>query len=188
MELNEYIRLAKRGRESAFRRLFELFWEDVFRYQLRRTSHVQEAEDLAIQTFARAFDRIASFDERHRFKNWLLSIARHIQIDSHRKSRKEQATIVRNDIPPAILDKLTEPPDDPVEREKEWQELSVRLARAIEGLKPKYREVLKYYYFDGKTTEEIARLTDTTLSNVRIRLMRARKLLKQAFDADERHR
>ena len=65
---------AKSGDQAAFRFLLNLFWSDVYNYQLKHTESENDAEDIAIQTFSKAFDKINTFDEKYVFKTWLITI------------------------------------------------------------------------------------------------------------------
>ena len=55
-KLELYISKAKSGNQSAFRYLLDTFWSAVYNYQLKRTQSENDAEDIAIQTFSKAFD------------------------------------------------------------------------------------------------------------------------------------
>ena len=62
-KLDVNISKAKIGNQSAFRFLLDTFWSDVYHYQLKRTKSENDAEDIAIQTFSKAFSKIDTFDE-----------------------------------------------------------------------------------------------------------------------------
>ena len=62
--LAERIAEAKNGKQRAFSWLLDEFWIDVYNFQLKRVGSEAEAEDITVQTFARAFDKISSFDEQ----------------------------------------------------------------------------------------------------------------------------
>ena len=72
---------AKKGNQSAFRYLLNTFWTDVYHYQLKRNKNENDAEDITIQTFSRAFDKIDTFKEKYIFKTWLITISKNIHID-----------------------------------------------------------------------------------------------------------
>ena len=63
----------------------DTFWSDVYKYQLKRTKSENDAEDIAIQTFSKAFDKIHTFDEKYVFKTWLITISKNIHIDLFEK-------------------------------------------------------------------------------------------------------
>ena len=69
MELNDsnisdQITLAKQGKQSAFNFLLDLYWNNVYGFQLKRVGNEHDAEDITIEAFAKAFDKIDSFDEK----------------------------------------------------------------------------------------------------------------------------
>ena len=72
MEITDKIQFniakAKQGNQTAFRFLLDTFWGDVYYYQLKRTKSENDAEDIAIQTFSKAFDKIHTFDDAYVFK------------------------------------------------------------------------------------------------------------------------
>ena len=74
MELNEAIIKAKENNQMAFNFLLETFWNDVFGFMIKRTQNENDAEDITIETFFKAFDKINSFDSKFKFKTWLITI------------------------------------------------------------------------------------------------------------------
>jgi RNA polymerase sigma-70 factor (ECF subfamily) len=78
---------AKEGSQVAFRFLLDTFWGAVYNYQLKRTKSENDAEDIAIQTFSKAFDKILTFDETYVFKTWLIAISKNVHIDLLRKKK-----------------------------------------------------------------------------------------------------
>ena len=85
IQLESSISKAKKGNQTAFKYLLDTFWLDVYKYQLKRTNSENDAEDIAIQTFSKAFDKIHTFDEKYVFKTWLITISKNIHIDLLRK-------------------------------------------------------------------------------------------------------
>lgn len=83
--LQEQIEKAKKGKQTAFNFLLDSFWNDVYGFQLKRTSNEHDAEDVTIQTFSRAFDKIDTFDPNYTFKTWLITISKNIHVDLVRK-------------------------------------------------------------------------------------------------------
>ena len=81
---------AKEGSQIAFNFLLDHFWNDVYRFQLKRIQNEYEAEDITIESFSKAFDKIHSYDNSYEFVTWLITISKNIQID---RSRKKNASI-----------------------------------------------------------------------------------------------
>lgn len=67
---------AKAGNQIAFSNLLDTFWNDVYGFLLVRTENENDAEDLTIQTFSKAFDKINTYDMSYKFKTWLITIAK----------------------------------------------------------------------------------------------------------------
>ena len=86
--LANQIQRAKKGDQSSFNFLLHHFWSDIYNYQLKRTQNENDAEDITIQTFSKAFDKINSFDKKYQFKTWLTTISKNIHIDLIRKNKK----------------------------------------------------------------------------------------------------
>ena len=89
---------AKLGKQSAYNFLLDRFWNQVYGFCLKRVGNEFEAEDITIETFAKAFDKIHTYKETYVFSTWLITISKNIQID---KTRKKKRTPAR----PSQLDK-----------------------------------------------------------------------------------
>ena len=182
MEINEaaisiQIRRAKEGKQSAFNFLLDLFWNNVYGFQLKRISNEHEAEDITIETFAKAFDKIGTFNETYHFNTWLIAISKNIQID---KSRKKNASIQgqTTDASPEQVKKIADKNPSPEDKLITEQNLA-ELLQYIKQLKPHYQEIINLRYFQEMSYNEISNSLDEPLNNVKVRLLRARKLLSE---------
>ena len=84
---------AKKGDQKAFNDLLNLYWKDVYRFQLNKCRDEEEAEDITIKSFAKAFDKIQTFDESYQFKSWLFTISSNLYIDHLRKKKANTVSI-----------------------------------------------------------------------------------------------
>ena len=177
MEINSYIEKAKKGDQIAFTYLLDHYWNQVYGFMLKRTENETDAEDIAIETFSKAFDKIATYNPEFQFNTWLIAIAKNVHIDLLRKKKSslfveitdaedQQAYNVADSSPSAEDEIITE------------QNLS-RLLQFIKELKPHYQEVIQYRYFQEMSYQEIANQLNEPLSNVKIKLLRAKKLLAE---------
>ena len=80
----ELILRAKTQDQNAYNLLFDRYWNSIYSFLYQRTSNPNVAEELAIESFAKAFDRLEHFDERLPFVSWLIAIARNHHIDRYR--------------------------------------------------------------------------------------------------------
>tara|TARA_R110002126_G_scaffold258482_1_gene401461 strand:- start:30768 stop:31331 length:564 start_codon:yes stop_codon:yes gene_type:complete len=180
LEINENkidinISKAKEGSQTAFRFLLDTFWGDVYNYQLKRTKSENEAEDIAIQTFSKAFDKINTFDDTYVFKTWLIAISKNVHIDLLRKKKVSITTETTKEQEEKIYLVVDEnpTPEDKIIREQNL----AKLLQDIKQLKPKYQEVIQLRYFQELSYKEIATQINEPMNNVKVKLLRAKKLL-----------
>ena len=182
MEINDTkidinIAKAKEGNQTAFRFLLDTFWGDVYNYQLKRTKSENDAEDIAIQTFSKAFDKINTFDDTYVFKTWLITISKNVHIDLLRKKKVSISTETTKEQEEKIYLVVDEnpTPEDKIIREQNL----AKLLRDIKQLKPKYQEVIQLRYFQELSYKEIATQINEPMNNVKVKLLRAKKLLAE---------
>ena len=182
MEINkEYISdqivKAKKGKQKAFSFLLDRYWNEVFRFQLKRVNNEYEAEDITIETFSKAFDKIDTFDENFEFSTWLLTISKNIQIDKFRKKNSSIYKHTTENSEEALkkIPAASPSPEDELIREQNLAEL----LRFIKLLKPHYQDVINLRYFQEMSYIEISESLEVPLNNVKVRLLRARKLLAE---------
>ena len=87
MNLYKAITEAKQNNQVAFNFLLETYWNDVFNFMLKRTKNEIDAEDVTIEAFFKAFNKIGSFDPKFKFKTWLITIAKNTHFDNLRKQK-----------------------------------------------------------------------------------------------------
>ena len=105
--LKEIIEKAKTGNQIAFSTLLDTFWNDVYGFQLVRTKNENDAEDITVQTFSKAFDKIHTYDDSYEFKTWLITISKNIHVDLLRKRKRnvlERHTSGNHDVIKKVLD------------------------------------------------------------------------------------
>lgn len=176
-DVNEIIIRAKEGNQIAFSRLLDRFWNDVYGFQLKRTENENDAEDITIQTFSKAFDKINTYDNRFGFKTWLITISKNIHIDLVRKRKKSLLDSRRNE------DEIKSVFDDSLSMEDQLiQEQNLAdLLRDIKSLKPHYQEVINLRYFNELSYADIAEKLNEPINNIKVKLLRAKKLLAEVI-------
>ena len=181
MEIKEYIEKAKKGDQVAFTYLLDHYWNEVYGFMLKRTENETDAEDIAIETFSKAFDKIATYNPEFQFNTWLIAIAKNVHIDMLRKKKSTifvEITNEENQLAYTIAD-TTPSVEDALIIE---QNLS-RLLQFIKELKPHYQEVIQLRYFQEMSYQEISEQLKEPLSNVKIKLLRAKKLLAEIIES-----
>ncbi|MCK5400004.1 MAG: sigma-70 family RNA polymerase sigma factor [Flavobacteriaceae bacterium] len=177
MEIKQAIKKAKENDQLAFNFLLDTFWNDVYGFQLKRTENENDAEDITIQTFSRAFDKIDTFDENYKFKTWLITISKNIHVDLLRKKKTSISHEETDSSHEHFYDIIDESPT-PEDKIITEQNLA-KLLRDIKKLKPHYQEVINLRYFQELTYLEISDKLNEPMSNVKIKLLRAKKLLSE---------
>ncbi|WP_299108699.1 sigma-70 family RNA polymerase sigma factor [uncultured Tenacibaculum sp.] len=176
-KLRTQIKLAKQGNQIAFNFLLDSFWGSVYAFLLQKTQNENDAEDITIQTFSKAFDKIKTFNEEYQFKTWLLTIAKNIHIDFLRK-KKSSITIETSKDQEKEAYKVIDDAPSPEDKIITEQNLA-KLLRDIKQLKPKYQEVINLRFFQELSYKEIAEKIDEPINNVKVKLLRAKKLLAE---------
>jgi RNA polymerase sigma-70 factor (ECF subfamily) len=177
LEIIKNIEKAKIGDQVAFTFLLDFYWNEVYAFMLKRTENETDAEDITIETFSKAFDKLATYNPEFQFNTWLIAIAKNVHIDILRKKKSSLFVEITNeedyqayniaDTTPSAEDKLiTE------------QNLS-QLLQYIKELKPHYQEVIQLRYFQEMSYQEIANQLEEPLSNVKVKILRAKKLLAE---------
>ena len=170
---------AKAGNQMAYSTLVDTFWNDVYGFQLIRTKNENDAEDITIQTFSKAFDKIDSYDDSYGFKTWLITISKNIHVDLIRKRKRnvlESRESGNNDAIKKVLDDSPSAEDQLITK----QNLATLLLH-IKQLKPHYQKVINLRYFNELSYADIAKELNEPVNNIKVKLLRAKKLLAEVI-------
>ena len=166
---------AKRGSEEAFRELVERFHRPVYALLVRIVRQPELAEDLAQDSFLKAWKALARFDPGRKFSSWMFKIAHNTALDELRRGGLETVSL---DAPFAAGD---EPPELPADLAAEnpllrtlARESGRVLERAISRLRPAYRGILLLRFAQEMSYDEIAEVLGVPLGTVKIHIFRAR--------------
>ncbi len=160
----------------AFSFLLDNFWGDVYGFQLARTKNENDAEDITIRTFSKAFDKIDSYDDAYEFKTWLITISKNLHVDLIRKRKRSLLNDMDTD-GEEVKKVLDETPS--VEDQLITEQNLANLLQDIKKLKPHYQKVINLRYFNELSYAEIAKQLDEPVNNIKVKLLRAKKLLAE---------
>jgi len=174
--IKEIIQKAKEGNQIAFSILVDTFWNDVYGFQILRTKNENDAEDITIRTFSRAFDKIDTYDDTYEFKTWLITISKNLHVDLLRKRKRSLMNEMesRGDEVKRVLDETPTAEDRLITEQN-----LANLLRDIKKLKPHYQKVINLRYFHELSYADIAKELDEPVNNVKVKLLRAKKLLAE---------
>jgi RNA polymerase sigma-70 factor (ECF subfamily) len=166
------------GDTSLFEILMRRYNQRLFRVARGILADDAEAEDVMQEAYVRAFRELANFRGEARFSTWLTRIACHEALARARKGRRLVSLAPING---------GEPPDPPSEasgpeRQLENRELHAVLREAVELLPDPLRAVFCLREIEGLSTEQTADALDLSVENVRVRLHRAKRGLRQTLD------
>ncbi len=173
--LETTIQKAKEGNQIAFSRLLDMFWNDVYGFQLKRTENENDSEDITIQTFSKAFDKIHTYNDSYVFKTWLIAISKNIHIDLVRKRKKSLLDARGNVDAISTVLEVALSMEDQLIQEQNLEDL----LHDIKKLKPHYQEVINLRYFNELSYADIAAKLNEPMNNVKVKLLRAKKLLSE---------
>lgn len=174
--IKENIQKAKGGSQIAFSTLLDTFWNDVYGFQLLRTKNENDAEDITIRTFSKAFDKIDTYDEAYEFKTWLIAISKNLHVDLIRKRKRSLLDEVdsQGDEVKKVLDETPS-----VEDRLITEQNLANLLQDIKKLKPHYQKVINLRYFNEMSYADIAKELNEPVNNIKVKLLRAKKLLAE---------
>lgn len=154
-----------------------MYWSSVYSYQLKNTDNENDAEDITIQTFAKAFNKIHLYKEEYEFNTWLIAISKNLYQDLIRKKKSSIQFKSTSDEKEKIYDIIddTLSPEDEIIKEQNL----AKLLRDIKKLKPKYQEIIHLRFFQELSYKEISLQINEPINNVKVKLLRAKKLLAE---------
>jgi len=182
----EFVARALKGDESAYGELLERFRRPVFSLIYRMIGDREQAEDLAQESFVKAFNNLDSYNPHYRFSSWLFKIANNHAIDHLRRARlstvsihgsPHAANLEREEETRIVLEATDESP----EQEILALELGGEIESAIAVLRPEYRTAVILRHVENRPYEEIAEIMEVPIGTVKTFLHRARAELREAL-------
>ena len=167
------------GDEGAFAKLMERYKKPVYHMILKMVRNVDDAEDLTIEAFAKAFKNLNRFKKDYTFSTWLFRIATNNAIDFIRKKKLDTYSLNTSftdesgdSVNIDVEDRNLTPDEETIKTQK------IELVRMfVTKLPAKYQRLVRLRYFDELSYEEIAKELDAPLGTVKAQLHRARELM-----------
>ena len=175
--------------EQAFADLMQRYKKPVYHMILKMVRNVDDAEDLTIEAFAKAFRNLKKFKKDYTFSTWLFRIATNNAIDFIRKKKLETMSLdtsFQDDSGESVKIDVENNELNPMEETIKSQKIEL-IRIFVDKLPPKYQRLVKLRYFDELSYEEIARELEAPLGTVKAQLHRARELLYDLVKGKEQH-
>ncbi len=165
--------------EKAFAKLMQRYKRPVYHMILKMVRNVDDAEDLTIESFAKAFRSLHRFKKDFTFSTWLFRIATNNTIDHIRKKKLNTLSIDNrftddngDGISIEVEDENLNPQEETIKEQK-----AELIQVFVDKLPPKYQKLVRLRYFQELSYEEIAVELEAPLGTVKAQLHRARELM-----------
>jgi RNA polymerase sigma-70 factor (ECF subfamily) len=175
----ELLERIRGGATDDFAELVRRHQSRVFAILHRYERDAQKVEDLAQETFLKAWRALGQFDGRAPFEHWLSRIAARVALDHLRKEKRRQNEIGLPELGDDALDWLR---SDDEKSELDARSAAELLELAMRELSPADRMVITMQELEGRSVKEIALAMGASGVAVRVRAMRARSKLRQALE------
>ncbi len=176
-----------KGDQKAYAELMARYKDSIYFMLLKMVNNRDDADDLTIEAFGKAFKNIRQYTPDFAFSTWLFKIATNNCIDFIRKKKKQIQAIdkgIETTGGGEIMLEVKSDRLDPEEHMMKKQKV-VMLRDVVEKLKPRYRQLVEMRYYQELSYEEIAVKMELPLGTVKAQLFRAREFLYQIMKNSE---
>ena len=179
----DYVLLRKaldQNDQKAYAELMSLYRDSIYIMLMKIVKNSDDAEDLTLETFGKAFRYLDKYTPQYAFSTWLFRIAVNNSID-YIRHKNNSPQCVEEDISSTtmLIDRSPSTSTPTPEQEVMDKQRVQMLQLAVEQLPEKYRKVVELRYYQELSYDEIAQELGLSLSNVKIQLMRAKNMLSE---------
>mgnify|MGYP003576130186 CR=1 FL=1 len=179
----QLVERAKDGDQRAYAELMQRYKDSIYFMTLKMINNKDDAMDLTVETFGKAFENLDRYKPDFAFSTWLFRIATNNSIDFIRKKRLSVISIDNmvdeegDDRPLQIKSDTHNPEETSIKKQQ-----SKELKDIVDKLPSRYKTLIVLRYFDELSYEEIAQQLDLPLGTVKAQLFRARDLLSNIIN------
>lgn len=175
------VKAVDQGDQQAYADLMERYRDSIYFMLLKMVNNRDDADDLTIEAFGKAFSRLHQYTPNYAFSTWLFKIASNNAIDFIRKKKKHVMSIdnpIGGEDGDGMKIDIKSGDRDPEEEAIRAQKIKL-MHEVVKKLKPRYRELIELRYFKELSYEEISEELEIPLGTVKAQLFRAREFLSQ---------
>jgi RNA polymerase sigma-70 factor (ECF subfamily) len=176
-----YIEQVLAGKNNAFGYIVDQHKNKAFNLAFRICGNHEEAEELAQDSFLKAYRALNSFKMKSSFATWFYRIVYNTTISHVRLKKKGVLSL--EDFPADATDFIGTNTNEE-EAEKEYRNSLVNFA--LQKITEEERGLISLYYYEDMSTDEIADVTGISKSNIKVRLFRARKKMQEIIEKTEK--
>lgn len=171
---------ALEGNQAAFENLLKKYKHSLYATILKVVKSKDVAEDIMIETFAKAFSKLNEYNPKYAFSTWLFRIGINKAIDYLRNEKKMPTSSIdefmNNETETTFSEQLISSTNDPIQDLLKEEKIAfVKLI--IEKLNPRYKKIIELFYYQELSCEEIAKELGTSANAIKNDLFKARKIL-----------
>lgn len=178
------VEAAIKGDQLAYAQLMDRYRESIYFMMLKMVKNTDDAEDLTIEAFGKAFNRLHQYSPSYAFSTWLFKIASNNCIDFIRKKRIKVTSMdsgIKTDHGEVVFYDAKSSGKDPEQHVIHKQKV-LMMRELVSRLKPRYRILVEKRYFEELSYEEIATELNLPLGTVKAQLFRARDFLANMME------
>ena len=168
--------------QQAYAELMRLYRDSIYYMLMRMVKNKDDAEDLTLMTFGKAFRYLDKYTPQYAFSTWLYRIALNNSIDFLRV-KNNMPQYFEEDLYTSSTTSIIDQSEDNLQRTPEDEVIDKQrlqlLRAAVAELPERYRKVIELRYYEDLAYEEIAERLGLTLSNVKIQILRAKNMLSE---------
>ena len=172
--------------QEAYGVIYSRYYAGVYGHIARYVSDSEEIKDIVMESFAKAFSQLSSYDPSKRFSTWMLTIARNTAFDhkDRDKARSKGMETTSLDSSESEIDTVPDAAKSPEEEIIDSQKHEKFLA-CLEGLPELYREPAHLCLVENFGYKEISEKTGIPLGTVKTRIFRAKALIAKAMEGED---
>jgi RNA polymerase sigma-70 factor (ECF subfamily) len=169
------------GKSSAFGYIVDRHKDKAYNLAFRICGNREEAEEIAQDSFLKAYRSLKGFKMKSSFATWLYRIVYNTAI-SHVRIKKK-GILSLEDFPADATDFIG---SNPSEEEAEKQYRNSLVSFALQKINDEERGLISLYYYEEMSTEEISEVTGISKSNIKVKLFRARQKMMEILTKVEK--
>ena len=178
---------AIKGDQKAYAELMQRYKDSIYFMLLKMVNNRDDADDLTIEAFGKAFKNLHQYTPDFAFSTWLFKIATNNCIDFIRRKRQNTFSIDQamegeggSEIQFEIKSGMLDPEERLIKKQK-----ALVMRDVVDKLKPRYKRLVELRYFQERSYEEIAKELQLPLGTVKAQLFRAREFLYQILKSSQ---
>lgn len=179
LQLLNLIKKAREKDQKSQTSLINIFWVDVFSFVMKKVKDENLADEITVNVFSKVLSKLDKYDEDFQFKTWVLTIAQNTIIDFWRKTYRDSEN-TRTTVEVA-KNEFEKSPEELLILEED----NLKIQQIVENMDAKYGEIILLRFFEEMSIKEIAEKLHLSVSNTKIRIMRAKKILIQILKEND---